>query len=165
MEPPVIAALISGTSSLIGGSLATHFVSRFLEQRDLPSISKDRRIALNGRWQGVYHQDVGPSGGPTDYAMKADFTAKKKAIMAKIEMVLSFEGTTYHIAYDGKGSYVDNRFIKMEYESADPGVMQFGFMILEYSTLGYTLTGRFVAFGAITERLVSGNINLQKIIR
>jgi hypothetical protein len=164
METPIVAAIISSATSLVGGSLVTHLVSRYLERKDLQSISKDRLKSLNGRWQGVYQQDVGPSGGPTDYLTKIDFTAKKKTITAKIEMVLTFEGTTYHISYEGKGRYVDNRFIKMEYDSAFPSVMQFGFMILEYSSSGYSLTGRSVGFGAKTQRLISGSIDLQKII-
>jgi hypothetical protein len=60
------------------------------------------------------------------------------------------------------GGFLHDRFARLQYTSKAKGSVHFGAMILELSPAATELKGRFVAFGAFSQEIVSGPIQLVK---
>jgi hypothetical protein len=61
------------------------------------------------------------------------------------------------------GGFIFDRFVRLEYGSKTPGSVWFGSMILELSPAdAKELKGNFVAYGAYSQRIVTGPIEFRK---
>jgi hypothetical protein len=60
------------------------------------------------------------------------------------------------------GGFIFDRFARLEYASKFPGSIWFGAMILELSPDAKELKGNFVAYGAYSQRIVTGPIEFRK---
>ncbi|SEH06301.1 Uncharacterised protein [Candidatus Venteria ishoeyi] len=60
------------------------------------------------------------------------------------------------------GGFLHERFLKLDYKNTNLAAVQFGSSLLTLSSDGTKLNGRFLGYGAKTERLVFGEIKLQK---
>jgi hypothetical protein len=51
---------------------------------------------------------------------------------------------------------VASSYLRLDYVSRDPGVIEFGTLLLKLPSTGDKLKGKYVSFGPITEELVNG---------
>ena len=58
------------------------------------------------------------------------------------------------------GGLVHNRFLQLNYLSADPTIVQFGSIVSEIDSRGTTMSGKLVGYGAYSEKIVSGKYHL-----
>lgn len=60
------------------------------------------------------------------------------------------------------GSCAFEKFIQYNHYSQQPSVIQFGAMLLELDSLGIELKGKFVGYGAYSQKIINGDIQLRK---
>jgi len=129
-------------------------------------IDHERREALKGQWKGSARQEIGPDGNPIDYAVTSRVTATSHVIQAEAQLHFQMQGQKYTEHLQITGGFLHDRFLKLEYKISDrPGSIQFGLMILELDPSGRTLSGHFLSYGAESQHIVSGTIQLQKDVQ
>jgi hypothetical protein len=162
MDSTIIASIIGGVCA-IGAALVTFFLTR-KPNNENPYINPNRQRKLKGQWEGFAHSDAIPQLPSLDYRMFARITATTRDIQAEADMQFQHQGQTIndHLEVNGKLAY--DRFLKLEYEVKDkPEAIQFGFLILELSSDGQKLYGRYLSYGARLQQLVHGIVELHKI--
>ncbi len=73
----------------------------------------------------------------------------------------SYQNNAVH-KFSFTGAFKNERFLKLEYQNKDSNVVNFGTIILELSSTGKSLNGRYVGHGHINERILDGEILVDK---
>jgi hypothetical protein len=141
------------------GTFIVPFIVLYIERKDeqklLIKINGDRKKAIEGTWQGTYI-DATDNNSPT--SMEIEFKVGKKKISGvatyfdiKVQKnrILSVEG-----------GFRNDRFLILTYSNAE--ILQFGTMILELKPTNDKLIGNYLGFGHNRERIVLGNLSLEK---
>jgi hypothetical protein len=157
--PAVIAAWIAGTFAIVA-PIITYFVKRAADTYLFQSISKDRRAAIEGHWTGSMGQEF--RGHQVAYTGMLQLEVHGRTLRGMLHVTLKFGGQTFEPIFDMSGGFLHDRFARLQYTSKAKGSVHFGAMILELSPAATELKGRFVAFGAFSQEIVSGPIQLVK---
>ena len=123
----------------------------------------DRAHLFAGTWMGTYHQAEGPEGVPVDGSVQLVFE-KPDRILTGIG-TLAFkrsDGTVFNLNIKFHGGFLHNRFLKLEYENVDTGAVQFGTFVAELSPDGRRISGKYVGYGAQSERIVTGTATISR---
>lgn len=158
----ITAAIIAGIFAIIAPIL-TYIFTKFYDNRDLLVISQNRKAALNGAWHGKIFQAEGIRGQPVQYPFNIDLSVNKKEVhgIGKVNFPIS-KTETHVFNVSLLGGFLHDRFLKLDYKNTNPAEMQFGSLILNLSSDGKKLSGRFLGYGAKTEKLVFGELTLEK---
>lgn len=160
MDSTIIAAII-GALSTVGAAVGTLVFTRLGDNMSFTPTNV-RQITLVGQWEGIVHQQG--SADPYDLRIAITLKSTRRAIRGEgtVHGATQNQVITQPIVIIGK--FVHDRFLKIEYEMRDhPGVIQFGFSLLELSPDGQTLDGRFLGFGALISRgPVWGTLQMHK---
>jgi hypothetical protein len=154
MDSTVIASVITGAAAIIVPF--TTYLTKVYEQRFLEPISRSRRDALIGKWQGTVNQP------PSNATVTIYLNASRKKITGKADLNINFQGQPYFITLVFTGGFFHDRFLKLDYRNTNRGTIQFGAMLLELPAHPVTMTGQYVGYGSLSEGFVSGNILLTK---
>ncbi len=161
MDTTIIAALIGGAFALLA-PIITVALSKAHERRAFEKISEDRRAALAGKWTGIAHQEVGPKGKPLDIAITLELGADKKIVTGTLHFRAKIGGSEFHRTFHLTGGFIHQRFLMIRYSNTESTVVEFGNMTFELSADSKTLRGRYLGYGALSERLVYGELSLCK---
>jgi hypothetical protein len=55
------------------------------------------------------------------------------------------------------------RFMQSNYRSRDAGMLQFGTIVLDMDDIGETIRGSYIGYGALSKRIVPGDVELEKV--
>jgi hypothetical protein len=119
--------------------------------------------SLNGKWEGRSYQEIGPKGIPINYPLHLLLTADGEHVTGTMtaEFPHPQEGTIpMEFLVEGEMSY--ERFLQLHYRSTNDSVIEFGGFISELNDLGNTMNGRFIGYGGISKRIISGRFEFQK---
>ena len=152
--PAIITAII--------GPLLTYFIIDWHQNRHLKIIRAGRRKALDGNWQGSVHQEVGPDRNPIDAKLYYSITASRKVVRGEGTYLTRWQDRDRVLKFTASGGFFHDRFLKIDYKNADDSAIQFGSAALELSADGKKLTGCYSGYGALSEHLVQGTIQLEK---
>ena len=161
MDPTIVAAIIGGLFSILA-VIATFIITRIFDSDFWPTRNV-RQAALDGHWDAILHQEVGPGGTSMD--LSCDFAFKSKGRGIQAEAILRGPLPNETITMDGiaTGRFVYERYLKLEYQiKGQPGVLQFGYLLLELSPNALSLDGHFLGFGAYTQQIIWGAIHIKK---
>lgn len=155
MDSAVLTAVIGG-----GFSILTVVVTKLFDAQPFDYVSRKRRRAISGRWEGESQQNSGPSGGPETLPL----TMKMEVFWFRI-----IRGTGEYRLPDGtvsefkcRGGFLYDRFLRVHYDSVEDSIVQFGSVVMELSSDAKSLTGNFVGFGVDSQKIVHGLLKLQK---
>lgn len=117
-----------------------------------------RKRALIGTWVGTVNQEM-PEGIVSSEARMEitttpngiEGTAVLNTLLVDYPLELKF---TCGVLYD--------QFVRLEYVGADPATIQFGTWVARLSSSGRKIEGRYVGYGSITDRIVTGHALLNK---
>ena len=152
--PAIITAII--------GPLLTYFIRDWHKNKPLKIIRAGRRKALNGNWQGSAYQEIGPDGNPLDAKLHYTLTASRKIVRGSGIYSLKLKDKDQSRNFTASGGFLHDKFLKLDYKNTDDSAIQFGSAILELSADGKKLTGLYLGYGATSERLIHGTIELEK---
>ncbi|MDQ6868170.1 MAG: hypothetical protein M3178_07105 [Pseudomonadota bacterium] len=131
-------------------SEAYQFVCKCV-RRVWTSIPQDRRQALSGVWQGQIHLQPYPSA-----PIVLTLIVGKEDING--EAVYSFSGRKREL--NVIGSFLENRFVQLNYKSKDETAIHFGYLLLELRGEGRTLEGVWMGYSPRDEQPACGRVNL-----
>lgn len=179
IDPQIWIAVLGIIGTFIASPLAVQIYNQF----QLPAISDKRRQTLEGKWEGTgrqllsdedkkrletnnpikefpAHLSLSVNGrtinGTLDITnLKYDNKSKGKSFNAND---LPDPIVTEHkeVSYSLSGNMVASNYLRLDYVSRDPAVIEFGTLLLRLPSTGGKLEGKYVSFGPITERLVNG---------
>jgi hypothetical protein len=179
IDPQIWIAVLGIIGTFIASPLAVQMYNQF----QLPVISDKRRQTLEGKWEGTgkqllsdedkkrlkttklikefpAHLSLSVNGrtinGTLDITnLTYDNNSKSKpvnAIDSPDPIVIEHK----EISYTLSGNMVASNYLRLDYVSRDPAVLEFGTLLLRLPSTGGKLEGKYVSYGPITERLVSG---------
>jgi len=122
-----------------------------------------RASAIMGDWYGTITQDPGsvyPEG--VTYPIEAKLVIKRRSIEGVFEIGIPYKDETVRIEFSVSGGLQYERFVQLNYSSRDRGTIQFGSVIMQLSSYGLEMEGRFVGYGALSEEIVTGRVDLEK---
>jgi hypothetical protein len=122
-----------------------------------------RARAVNGKWKGVVKQYPGvlfPGG--MEYPINADFTIENDNIGGHFMIDLPLTDETRRIEFEVRGGFHHGTFVQFNYSARDIGAIQFGSVVTRLSADGRRMCGKFVGYGAVSEEIVSGSVELAK---
>jgi hypothetical protein len=154
MSPEIIAALIGGAGTIFAPVITV--LAKNIYDRRIWGIVKGRRKAIIGTWVGSISQTI--DNIPTSYNLEITFTADKKIVKGDASFISPSTGKTIKLKFIG--GFLYERFIKFDYHNPDELIIQFGNAILDLSSDGKTLIGKFVGFGSNTNKIVTGEVKL-----
>ena len=156
-----IDILIIAVATLLAPILGV-FISKWLQEKDFKTISRTRQIALIGVWEGLLKQEVGPEG-PCEHKLRLTIKVSSKKIFGEISFEKTAKKEVSVIKMVFSGGFLYDRFLQFNYKNTKSTIVQFGSAILELSPKGDKLKGRVVGYGATTEKIVYGGVELTKI--
>jgi hypothetical protein len=157
--PAIVAAWIAGTFAIVA-PIVIYFVKHAADTYLFQPIAKDRRAAIEGHWSGSMEQEF--RGHKVAYTGDLHLEVHGRTLRGMLHVTLKFGGQTFEPVFDMSGGFLHDRFTRLQYTSKAKGSVHFGAMILELSPAATELKGRFVAFGAFSQEIVSGPIQLVK---
>jgi hypothetical protein len=159
MNPETIKLLV-GAGGTIAGAVATVFVKEWLERRGLKGISKSRHKFLHGStWQGKASNFDIPGETPTLPPFEITFHFFVRGRVVKGDAVFHRNNQEFRPTF--KGGFYNDSYLKLEYTHNHP-VMAFGYMVLKLDEVPNTMNGKVVAFGALSQRIIVGKVELTK---
>jgi hypothetical protein len=157
-DPAVVAAWIGGASAIVA-SLVTVVATKAHDYRFLQPMLADRRKALVGNWHGEAVQ------AELTATVELRLGASGKNVTGVAELQFVFGGTDRHLILDLTGGFLHDQFLKLDYtKKDDDGAIQFGTLVVELGADARTMVGRYVGYGSISDRIVSGEMSLKKRI-
>jgi hypothetical protein len=157
MDTTLLAGLIGGTCT-IAAPFITLTVKGWVERRHRISLSAARQEAIRGTWNGTISYDSANGGTLSDHAVFLENTLGKKSLTARATYKSNGSTTTVR----ANGWFVNERFIRVDYENVAQHVVHFGTLLLELSPDARGLEGRFVSYGRISGRILTGHIVCHK---
>lgn len=121
-----------------------------------------RAAAINGLWKGTAYQSKGLNGNPMDYPIEMHLTVKRKTIDGSLTICPPDRDETRLHKFNVTGGFVYERFLQINYISEAPEVIQFGSALTEIDATGTKMIGEFIGYGARSEAIVSGTVELEK---
>lgn len=162
MDPTVVAAIVYGLFAIVT-SILTLFLKQYIDNRTKLRIPAGRRRAITGHWEGMAHQEPGPNGQPIDFAVTVELTAGRKTISGRLTIRFELDGKREQARFNVTGGFFHGYFLQLNYTPRDEATIQFGSVILELDAAGKRLKGRFAGYGKITQTVVSGTAELEKV--
>jgi hypothetical protein len=157
MEINVTAIFLSSATSVIIGALVGVLTQHIKKLKGFELIPNDRRKKLEGDWLGTVSQiDQDP------YQVSMHLSVRQKQV--KGTGILQGKGEDQEpLSMIFQGGFSKDQFLKLEYRNKDNQTVQFGTLILTLSGRNSCLEGQFLGYGPITEKLVHGELRLEKV--
>jgi hypothetical protein len=121
-----------------------------------------RQSALEGEWRGVANQPHSPFG-PARMEVKLTLKFVGRVLRGTFHIVVQPPARQVQLDFYAACDMFFERFIQLNYRSKDTAMLQFGAIVLEMDDTGNTLKGSYVGYGAISQQLVSGDMELEKV--
>lgn len=124
----------------------------------LDSSHEGRKNALIGTWVGKVNQEMPDGILSSDAKMEINVTPNGIEGLAVLKTTL----VNYPLELKFSCGVLYDQFIRLEYVGSDPGTIQFGTWVARLSANGRIIEGRYVGYGSITDRIVTGYAILNK---
>jgi len=121
-----------------------------------------RAKAIAGMWTGDANQASGPDGHPIPAKVTFTFEVASDLITGDGAFRAMVDGAELDLRFKFEGGFLYGQFLRFEFDRVDAHVVNFGSIILRLSDDAKRLTGRFHGYGARSERIVYGTLELRK---
>jgi len=125
-------------------------------------VSTDRLALVPGQWEGRIKQDVAVEGMGRGAKVDMSLSVDGRRIFGHANLTFRIDGKPSQLVLIVEGRYQNDRFLKFGYTSNVAGATHFGTFILTMNPVGTRLSGRYLGYGAFSEKLVWGDIKLGK---
>jgi hypothetical protein len=124
----------------------------------LDSGHEGRKRALIGTWVGKVDQEM--PDGMLSSDVKLEIVVTPNGIEG--EGILNTSLVDYPLVLKFSCGVLYDQFVRLEYVGADPATIQFGTWVARLSASGRKIEGRYVGYGSITDKIVTGHAMLDK---
>lgn len=171
LQPLVIALLVETAGAVLAVFKSGQIfadppaaVVRLTVSEPIGNVS-DRQLAMRGAWTGTARQEVGPGGRAFDAEVRMMFDVERDAVSGRFEYRFTHPLTDKPIVLEFglKGSFLYERFVRLEYANIHRKYIQFGSVIFELDPSAEKMHGRFLGYGVETKNMVYGSMSMEKI--
>jgi hypothetical protein len=155
MSSSVITALIAALATIVAA-----IIPRVLDNLRYAPLVHKRQNQLKGSWRGTTTQSYETG----NKQIVVELTIEMRSTWRKVSMDALVKGGGTELKVRADGGFIWGDYIKLDYESKDPAIKNFGSMILHLHANGKSLKGRMIGFGSESEQLVHGSVVLEKIL-
>ena len=132
------------------------------DRKSLIVLSESRRIALKGDWEGVFKVIYSVNEEYIHQPFKMKLFPGRKLIKGTVEFKSIYSQDRDELVnFILIGGFRYDRFLVLDYNNKKR--IQFGTLLLELSPSNIKLHGRLVGFGALSEKILFGEVEIQKI--
>ena len=151
----IILSIVSTIVGIIGGG----YFSRFLEMSYLPKITAARRIALSGKWKGMYLQEKNEKRAKQNIPVEVTLNAGSRRVTGIMQLK---DGSDFQ--FDVEGSFSHDMYLRLNYSAsgATKDAIDFGVIFIKLGQFPNKMTGKLAGSGSISETLISGSVELTK---
>jgi hypothetical protein len=162
MDSTIVVAII-GSATTILSPIATFLGTRYFDNRDKLVMTFGQRAEMTGEWRGTTNQETGEYSS-ISFPTVVTVVAKGKIITGKFRLQLPEHGgiPAQEDHFTFQGGFLYDRFLQFDYISTDKRRVQFGSIILELSPYGDGLSGRYAGYGAFSEQIIAGSLELKR---
>jgi hypothetical protein len=121
-----------------------------------------RQVTLEGEWRGVANQPLS-AYGPVQMEAKLSFMFVGSVLRGTFGVAFPTPDGPIPMDFDAACDMFYDRFIQLNYRSRDPSMVQFGAIVLDIDDMGKTVRGSYVGYGALSQMIVSGTVQLNKV--
>lgn len=118
------------------------------------------KTALGGKWVGLLDQQV--EGGSVSIETELEMALAPDGRVQGTWTLLAVSQVGYTIVFKVSCTTLYERYIKLDFFSADETVMTFGTIMARLSANARMIEGQYVGYGSISDRIVTGAIVLRK---
>lgn len=171
LKPLVVALLVETAGAVLAAFKAGQlFVDAPAPVINMPPSEpigpvSERQRAMQGTWKGEARQEIGPGGLAFDAEAFATFTLTNNSLSGSLEY--RFTNPLNHkpvvLNFSVSGSFLFERFVRLEYANIHKQYVQFGSIIFELEPNAQKIHGRFLGYGAESKNMVYGSMQLSKI--
>jgi hypothetical protein len=129
-----------------------------LEPAKFPN-SGSRISALNGRWKGNNIQAF--NGEVSKIPLSMLLNIKQSKVSGEIEILLP-DIKDSDRKFNASGNFYADRYLQLQYLNKNGKLYSFGDYLLELSANGSELSGKFIGFGAESNKIIAGEIFYKK---
>ena len=155
----IVNTIIAGVATILS-ALITLFLKEYFDRKKEGYEQVDGRIkdVIYGKWKGTFEQTL--NGNLHSIELQFDLKVTNSgAITGKVKVPYGTETFDLNI----KGGFYSQRFLKMDYENADRAILQFGSFVFKLSDSAKKLTGYFVGYGHLSQKIIGGDAVLEKV--
>ena len=142
-----------------GAALGAPVVAYYLESKDYLSVTKSGRRSIKGAWRGITHQRKDSTGKPIEVDLSVEFYTRGKIIKGRSRV----RGGGAELNVTFQGGFVSDTHLSLRYNAKDSSKVNFGYCLLTYNAEGKQLKGEMIGYGHLSERIVSGEMELRRI--
>lgn len=125
------------------------------------SMKDGRKMALVGKWGGKLNQQVDDGSVSIDTEMEMAHTPSGEIKGTWLLLGKPLIGSNILFNISCAARY--DRYLKLDFVSADQMVMTFGTLMARVSANARSIDGQYVGYGSVSDKLVTGSVNLSKI--
>ena len=168
MDNAIIASLLGGTATLITAFVSPLIHYKIQEKRKskfMPTASITRQDALYGNWIGEMDQKVGIDKLLNKHSLHLNFENSQPIIgTMKLEFKVTDEEYIDDRSIEARiiNTIFDGIIFKCDYVNKDNKATHFGTLYEKLSSNGKKISGEFLGYGLISEKFVSGTIEIRK---
>ena len=152
-----ITATIIGIVGTIVAPIGTFLVKRWLDERPMRDISRNRLEGVAGTWEGKFYRPSDDENGePSLITFTANLGIKRKRITGGCR----YEGSDTRLIVSGWP--LDNSSMRIDYRDKNPQVIRHGCTIIKLGPRARTLEGHFVGYSPELGRVITGQVLLKK---
>lgn len=155
----LIVEVIRGVSIIIA-AIGAVIAKEIYDTRSLTKLSSARRKAVAGAWKGTAANL--PVADDQPLTMSFDITFHFKVGWKVIKGNALFHRADRDYEVTIKGGFYGDRHLKIEYLHRQP-IFGFGYMVFALNDEATAMNGKVVGYGAKSEKIVVGVVNLLKI--
>ena len=152
----IVAAIIGGLFGLFTPLIVIYAKDRKEKERKADNY---RALRLSGRWNGTFITRLRLSNDvPDSYPLLVEFDIRNRTPKGK--GIFEINKFKYEIALEPKPE--NENFLSVHYRSKDRNIILWGTMVLRVDALGNKMSGEFIGYGAISEGIIGGRVELTK---
>jgi hypothetical protein len=125
----------------------------------------NRINGIVGRWKGEAVQEF-KDGTKIPATLEGELDKDKDdndRVKGKLRYSFEFCNEKITAAFKVSGEFLYDSFLRLDYINVDDFVMQFGAVVLELDSIGSNLKGKFVGYGAISNKIINADVYLKKV--
>lgn len=155
MNSSVITALIAALATIVAA-----IIPKILENLRYTPLIHKRQNQLKGSWRGTTTQSYETG----DKQIVVELSIEMRSTWRKVSIDALVKGGGTELKIRANGGFIWGDYLKLDYESKDPAIANFGSMFLRLHANGKSLKGRMIGFGSESEQLVHGLVILEKVL-
>jgi hypothetical protein len=127
---------------------------------DYHQVNTHDCTAISRIWRGEEIQHEGLGDSPVHFTARLTLKASRRRVAGEY-YVKSKAPLNLAATFQVNGGFLDSHFLKLDYRNSEPGVQQFGTLLLVWDAWGRILKGQIIGSSAGNKKIAHGSVDLK----